>query len=110
MTGSDAEGRPLYVLVEKILAMEEELRRDWAVHGTSGYDFLIHLNNLFVDPSGREEMTQIYEHFVDDATPFAEMVYEKKKLILEISLASEFNMLAHQFYRFAQRHRQLRDF
>ena len=110
MTGADAEAKPLYVLVEKILAMEEELPRDWAVHGTSGYDFLIHLNDLFVDPSGKEEMTRIYEHFVDDSTPFSEIVYEKKKLILRISLASELNMLAHQFDRFAQRHRKTRDF
>jgi (1->4)-alpha-D-glucan 1-alpha-D-glucosylmutase len=109
-TGTDAEGRPLYVLVEKILAMEEELPRDWTVHGTSGYDFLIHLNNLFVDPSGREEMTRVYEHFVGDETPFSEIVYEKKKLILRISLASELNMLAHRFDRFAQRHRKTRDF
>ena len=110
MTGAEEGARPLYVLVEKILAMEEELPRDWPVHGTSGYDFLIHLNNLFVDPSGREEMTRVYEHFVDDSTPFQEIVYEKKKLILGISLASELNMLAHQLDRFAQRHRTTRDF
>jgi (1->4)-alpha-D-glucan 1-alpha-D-glucosylmutase len=38
------------VVVEKILVRDERLRPDWAVHGTTGYEFLNLVNGLFVDP------------------------------------------------------------
>ena len=41
--------RPLYVLAEKILSGREALPRRWAVHGTTGYNFLNDLNGIFVD-------------------------------------------------------------
>ena len=39
---------PLYVLAEKILGEHEPLPADWAVDGTTGYDFLVTVNGLFV--------------------------------------------------------------
>ncbi|MDQ3439365.1 MAG: alpha-amylase family glycosyl hydrolase, partial [Planctomycetota bacterium] len=45
---SRAAERPLYVVAEKILAIGEPLPESWACHGTSGYDFLIMANGLFV--------------------------------------------------------------
>ena len=41
--------RPLYVVAEKILSGEEPLPTRWAVHGTTGYNFLNDLNGLFVN-------------------------------------------------------------
>src|SRR5437588_727455 len=38
---------PLYVVAEKILAVDERLPRHWAIHGTSGYHFLNMINGLF---------------------------------------------------------------
>ncbi|WP_211214673.1 malto-oligosyltrehalose synthase [Chitiniphilus shinanonensis] len=40
-----------WLVVEKILA-PEEAPRDWAVHGTTGYDFLNQANRLLHDPAG----------------------------------------------------------
>ncbi len=37
-------GPPLYVVAEKILAAGESLDERWAIHGTSGYDFLNQIN------------------------------------------------------------------
>lgn len=37
-------GAPVYSLVEKVLSREETLSEDWAVHGTTGYDFV---NDVF---------------------------------------------------------------
>jgi len=37
----------LYLLVEKILDLEEELPPFWPVQGTTGYDFMNYLNGLF---------------------------------------------------------------
>ena len=39
-TAYDATDRPLYVLVEKILGVNEELPANWPVFGTTGYEFL----------------------------------------------------------------------
>ncbi|HLL89881.1 MAG TPA: malto-oligosyltrehalose synthase, partial [Tepidisphaeraceae bacterium] len=109
-TDLSAGGWPLYVVAEKILAPREPLPSDWAVHGTSGYDFLNEVNGLFVDAAAEPKFTALYEQFTGDATPFHELVYAKKKLILELSLASELQMLARQLDRLAQRDRHSRDF
>ncbi|MGI0154738.1 MAG: malto-oligosyltrehalose synthase [Thermoplasmata archaeon] len=50
-----ARGRPpsaLPVWVEKILTGEEELPGRWPVAGTTGYEFLRRVNELFIDPAG----------------------------------------------------------
>ncbi|MFC8923387.1 malto-oligosyltrehalose synthase [Cellulosimicrobium sp. NPDC057127] len=42
-----------WVVVEKILAGEEQVPPDWATVGTTGYDVAWRLQQLFVDPGGR---------------------------------------------------------
>ncbi len=101
---------PLYVVAEKILAADEPLVETWAVAGTSGYDFMNQVNGLFIDPAGAEPMSRLYYAWVEDASRFAELVYRKKRLILQASLSSELHMLAHQLDRLAQKSRRSRDF
>ncbi len=101
---------PLYVVVEKILAPSEPLPDDWPVHGTSGYDFLNVINGLFVDVSSEAAFTRLYQEWTSDSTPLPELVYQKKRLVLHISFASELSMLAHQLDRLAQQNRHWRDF
>jgi (1->4)-alpha-D-glucan 1-alpha-D-glucosylmutase len=96
---------PLYVLGEKILAVGEPLPRTWAVSGTTGYEFLNMTNGLFVDPSSAGEFDRVYHEWIEDETTFEDISYCKKKLILEISLASELNMLAMELKRIAERSR-----
>src|SRR5688572_8127337 len=99
---SRAAERPLYVVAEKILAIDEPLPESWPCHGTSGYDFLIMANGLFVDSANAEPFTRIYDEWTGTHVDFEDLIYEKKKLILQISLASELNMLAHLLDRLAQ--------
>jgi (1->4)-alpha-D-glucan 1-alpha-D-glucosylmutase len=101
---------PLYVVVEKILGTAEELPRDWPVYGTSGYEFLNEINGLFVETHGGADFTRLYRDVVAVDIPFSEMVYQKKALILQVSLASELHTLAHQLDRLAQKTRSSRDF
>jgi (1->4)-alpha-D-glucan 1-alpha-D-glucosylmutase len=103
--GSGAGRWPLYVLGEKILALEELLPKTWAIDGTSGYDFLNMTNGLFVDSSSAGEFTRLYHAWIEDETGYEEIAYCKKKMILEISLASELNMLAIRLKRIAQQSR-----
>lgn len=104
---------PLYLLAEKILAVGEPLPKEWAISGTSGYDFLNQVNGLFVDGQNADAFTQIYQNWLGSestAVEFDELVYKKKKLILTIALASELHMLANRLDRLAQRYRGWRDF
>ncbi|HEY2588448.1 MAG TPA: malto-oligosyltrehalose synthase, partial [Tepidisphaeraceae bacterium] len=103
-------GWPLYVVVEKILAHGEPLPDDWAVHGTSGYDFLDMASALFVRPEREPALTRLYQERVPTVPPFRDLAYQKKRLILDIALASELHMLAHRLDRLAQRDRPSRDF
>ncbi len=105
--GSD---RPLYVVVEKILGVSEELPANWSVYGTTGYEFLALVNTLFVDPANARAFDSIYAHAVKDGESFDELSYQCKQLIMESSMASELNVLGHQLDRLSERDRRCRDF
>ena len=107
---SRAAERRLYVVAEKILAVDEPLPHEWACHGTSGYDFLNMANGLFVDGASADAFTRLYDEWTGGRNDFDDLVYRKKKLILRISLASELHMLGRQLDRLAQSHRRTQDF
>ena len=102
--------RPLYVIVEKILAKGERLPTTWAVHGTTGYEFLNLVGGLFVEARNEKAMTAIYTHFTGQRRPFADLVYESKQLIMRASMSSELNVLGHALDRLSERNRHSRDF
>jgi (1->4)-alpha-D-glucan 1-alpha-D-glucosylmutase len=102
--------QPLYVVVEKILGKGETLSEMWPVHGTTGYDFLNVLNGIFVDPDHEHAFTEIYVKFIRQRLSFEDLAYEKKKLIMSVSMASEINTLGHYLNRFSERDRRSRDF
>ncbi|WP_437579710.1 malto-oligosyltrehalose synthase [Sorangium sp. So ce887] len=105
-----SSARPMYVVVEKILARGETLPEAWPVHGTSGYEFTAAVGELFVDSSSEAPMNAIYERFIGDHLEFEALVYEKKKVILRTALASELNVLTHALNRLTERDRRFRDF
>ena len=106
------DDRPLYLLAEKILAYDEELPVDWKIDGTSGYDFLNMTNGLFIDAKNEPAFSRIYDEWLGEKVSgeFETLIYEKKKLMLQIALTSELHMLAHRMDRLAQRYRGWRDF
>jgi (1->4)-alpha-D-glucan 1-alpha-D-glucosylmutase len=107
---TNLDGWPLYVVAEKILGSGEPLSDTWAVYGTSGYDFVNQINGLFVDAAATDSFRRLYQDWIQDGTRFNEIVYQKKLLILQMSLASELYMLAYQLDRLAQKSRKSRDF
>jgi (1->4)-alpha-D-glucan 1-alpha-D-glucosylmutase len=102
--------RALYLLVEKILAEHESLPEDWPVHGDTGYRFGSLVNGLFVEPANENAMLAAYQAFSGDVTEFDEVVYQCKKLIIETSLYSELNWLAHSLHRLTRGNRRRCDF
>lgn len=101
---------PLYVVVEKILSEIEPLPDDWAVYGTTGYDFLIAVNNVFVNRDHVHAFDALYSRFIGRQLDFRELVYEKKKQIMTSSLASEVNARGHQLARITERNRRFQGF
>ncbi|HWT78132.1 MAG TPA: alpha-amylase family glycosyl hydrolase, partial [Candidatus Methylomirabilis sp.] len=81
--------RPLYLLAEKILSKGERLAPQWAIHGTVGYEFLNLVGGLWVDPGTEKAMTSAYTAFTSLRTPFADLAYESKMLIMHESMSSE---------------------
>lgn len=111
----DAESRPimpwpLYVVAEKILTESEPLPQNWAVAGTTGYDFLAAVNAIFVDEHHREEFDRIYSWFRGPHPTFEELVTANKKMTMLVAMVSEINSLSHQLDRIAERNRIYRDF
>jgi (1->4)-alpha-D-glucan 1-alpha-D-glucosylmutase len=107
---ADAAGSgDFYLVVEKILMDDEELP-DWPVEGTSGYDFLVRLNGLFIDQRNERALNDVYERFVRLKVPYDEVAYRGKQLVLRVSMAGELNLLGHRLNLFSERSRHYRDF
>ncbi len=102
--------RPLYVVAEKILSASERLSSAWAVHGTTGYNFLNDLNGLFIDTSHARRMRRAYAKLTGHTEPFDDVLYESKRLIMGTAMASELNVLAHSLNRISESNRRSRDF
>lgn len=88
-------GNDTYIIVEKILEPGENLPAKWPVQGTTGYDFLAIVNNLFTQNNSEKRFTKIYDTFLRDKRPAAEKILEKKALILFQYMGGELKNLAH---------------
>ncbi len=103
-------GRPLFLVVEKILGKDEPLPETWPVSGTTGYELLTLVNGLFVDGVHERTMDDVYARFIGRRISFDELAYESKKLIMQSSMASEINVLGHHLNLLSERDRRSRDF
>src|SRR4029453_6105142 len=101
---------PLYVIAEKIPSAGEGLPSRWAVHGTTGYNFLNDLNGVFIDASQSRRMRPAYTKLPGHAEPFDDVLYASKRLIMGTAMASELNVLAHTLNRISEGNRKSRDF
>lgn len=109
----DATGRTdrsLYVVAEKVLSGREQLPHGWAVHGTTGYNYLNDLNGLFVDGAQARRARRVYAKLTGQSDQFDDVLYESKRLIMETAMASELSVLAHVLDRVAEGNRRSRDF
>ncbi len=107
---SSTEDGPFYVVAEKILSGNEPLRTSWPISGTTGYEFLNLLNGLFVDRSKKKAFEQLYSRFTGWTGTFEDLVCDSKRLILQVAMSSELNVLARKLDRLSEQHRWYRDF
>ncbi|RYY08229.1 MAG: 4-alpha-glucanotransferase, partial [Alphaproteobacteria bacterium] len=104
-----AIGPGFYVVVEKILEPGERLR-PWPVAGTTGYDVLNQLDGILVDQGKRAEIRKLYESRTQFDEPYKFMLRAAKAEILEISFASELEVMTSDLKAVADADRRTRDF
>ncbi|MEP0910752.1 malto-oligosyltrehalose synthase [Leptolyngbya sp. GB1-A1] len=100
----------VYLVVEKILEPHEELPLNWAVQGTTGYDFMSKINCLFCQQSSETEFDAIYQNFIGRAISSEELIDEKKRLIIGKHLAGDIDNLAILLKQLSERYRYTSDF
>jgi (1->4)-alpha-D-glucan 1-alpha-D-glucosylmutase len=110
LEGETGDPLPFYVLAEKILSGREILPASWAVHGTTGYDFLNDLNGLLIDPAQGRRLRRIYGKLTGQLDAFDDVLYATKQLIMTTAMSSELNVLAHMLDRIGESNRKSRDF
>jgi (1->4)-alpha-D-glucan 1-alpha-D-glucosylmutase len=108
--GSLDPTRRFYIVVEKILARHETLRREWPIDGTTGYDVLNLINGLFVRPEAEAPLAQIYGRFIEQDLAFDDVLYQCKKHVMERVLAGELEVLANALDQISESHWRTRDF
>ncbi|HXR17717.1 MAG TPA: malto-oligosyltrehalose synthase [Terriglobales bacterium] len=99
-----------YVVIEKILMGGERLPAEWPICGTTGYDFANLINRVFVDSAAVMSLERTYRTFIDDEIDVDDLAYRCRKLIMQVALASEMNVLATQLTRIALSKRRTCDF
>lgn len=99
-----------YVVGEKILMQDEQLPRDWPVHGATGYAFLNSVGGLFVDSLNARKFDGMYGRFIRNHRNYRELATEAKRLVMRVSMSSEINNLSYFLNTISERNRHTRDF
>jgi malto-oligosyltrehalose synthase/4-alpha-glucanotransferase len=92
-------GEEPYLIVEKILEKSEELPVNWPIQGTSGYEFLAMVNNLFTNKNAEPAFTDFYQKLTNNDEPIREHLLRKKKEILLEHMGGELENLYNLYVK-----------
>jgi len=85
------------IVVEKILSPGEKLRRSWPVQGTTGYEFLNDLEDVFLHPDGYAAIERGYRSLRRlTSGDFADVAHAGKVKILEGALRADVDRLVRR--------------
>lgn len=98
-----------WVVVEKILEGDEELPHDWPCAGTTGYDALLRVGGLFVDPAGAAPLAALHSELTGEPADFSKLVVEAKREIVKHGQYAEVHRLVELLARICQDDVRLRD-
>ncbi|HEY0244376.1 MAG TPA: malto-oligosyltrehalose synthase, partial [Mucilaginibacter sp.] len=90
-------GAETYIVVEKILEQGEDMPTLWPIQGSTGYDYLSIVNNLFTSKKSRNSFTRFYDQLTSDNTSVHQQIAEKKAYILSHHMAGELDNLTAFF-------------
>lgn len=120
-------GHEPWIIAEKILARDERLPRDWALDGTTGYEFMDQCAAVLHDPEGEPALDAIWRDIVSELSvgklaigelqqahgemaDFETIVRDARRAFLVRNFAAEFNALTLCLHRLARGAVQTRDF
>jgi len=86
-------------VVEKILARNEKLEKDWNCAGTTGYDFLAISNNLFTNTAAKKPFDKLYGSITGKQHNPKTLITEKKSHILQAYMQGELDNLFNYFLK-----------
>ena len=95
---ADATG-DAWVVAEKILEGHEQLPEDWRCAGTTGYDTLLRVQQVFVDPVAEQPLTDLLASVTGERQELDEMVQAAKKQVVAEVQAAEVNRLMRLLVR-----------
>jgi (1->4)-alpha-D-glucan 1-alpha-D-glucosylmutase len=85
----DLVGPQGYIVIEKILGLEEALEPTLPVAGTTGYNVLREVGGVFVDPTGEPALTALYESTGIDYQATPSLLRALKAKVATDTLGSE---------------------
>jgi (1->4)-alpha-D-glucan 1-alpha-D-glucosylmutase len=91
------------LLVEKIVAPDEELRAAWPVDGTTGYEFANALGGWFIDTDGWRALRRAYVRFTGADVAFDDLAYDRQRRIIEGLFGGELRVLRRSLADLARR-------
>lgn len=90
-----------WVVAEKILEGHEQLPDDWRCAGTTGYDTLLRVGGVFVDPQSEGDLARLARDVTGDDRGLEEIIDESKRLVVQRVQAAEVNRLLRLVARVA---------
>jgi (1->4)-alpha-D-glucan 1-alpha-D-glucosylmutase len=100
--------KPLYVLVEKILAQGEMLPASWPVHGTTGYEFISNIAAVLVDGAQADRLDAVYRRFGAEKS-YPSLVTASKRMIIAEMFANAVSNLGAELMAIVGGDRMWRD-
>ncbi len=82
-------GADAWIVIEKILAVDEALEPTLPIQGTTGYDVLRELGGVFVDPAGAPALTELVESAGVDYHAIPQVLAALKVAVATETLSSE---------------------
>ncbi|MGA7806550.1 malto-oligosyltrehalose synthase [Bradyrhizobium sp.] len=104
------DGKPFYLVVEKILGEGEKLLGFTGVHGTTGYEWMNVISHVLIDAKGLEPLDEIWRQISSTPPRLAPVLRDAKRRVLRTLLTSEFTVLSRLLARIADGHYSTRDY
>ncbi|MEJ7556705.1 MAG: malto-oligosyltrehalose synthase [Pedobacter sp.] len=90
-------GEEAYLIVEKILEPGELLPPGWPIEGTTGYDYLGLVNQLFTNQKAEKKFNKFYKNLGRFNSPIAVQIQRKKREFLSGFMQGELENLYQAF-------------
>jgi len=104
------QGKTFYVVVEKILGSDETLPEGFHCDGTTGYESLVRLNDVFVDSEGERALNAFWKRIAPHIGNYEEVVRDGKRQVIDELFSGEIRGLAMRLLDIAATDRSARDF